>query len=76
MAVEVKATSGKRFLNLDITANEWKAAREKGPHYSLYLVADCLSIKPKIQIINNPYSLYLKRKIAVYPLLYRLTTIG
>jgi len=75
-AVEVKATSGKRFLSVDITSNEWKAAKEKGSQYNLYLVADCLSTKPKIQIINDPYFLYLEKKISVDPLLYRLTMIN
>lgn len=75
-AVEVKATSGKRFLSVDITSNEWKAAKDKGSNYNLYLVADCLSTKPKIQIINDPYLLYLEKKISVDPLLYRLTMIN
>ncbi|HEX7845908.1 MAG TPA: DUF3883 domain-containing protein [Chitinophagaceae bacterium] len=76
VAVEVKGTSGKRFLSIEITANEWKAAESKADNYYLYLVADCLSKQPKIQVIKNPYSLYLKKQLTIDPLLYRLGLKG
>ncbi len=72
IAVEVKATSGKRFLNVEITAGEWNAAEKKGPHYNLYLVADCLGTYPRIQVINNPYSMYLNKQLSLDPIVYRL----
>jgi hypothetical protein len=72
IAIEVKGTSGKRFLSIDITAGEWGAAQKIASNYRLYLVADCLSIKPQIQVINNPYSLFLKRKLSLTPIAYRL----
>ncbi len=72
VAVEVKGTSGKRFKTLEITSNEWSAAEKKREHYNLYLVADCLSSEPLIHIINNPYKLYLEKKISIYPTNYRM----
>jgi hypothetical protein len=72
VAVEVKGTSGKRFLNVDITAGEWNAAREKGANYHLYLVADCLSKEPRIQVVTNPYRMYLRKQLSIDPILYRL----
>lgn len=72
IAVEVKGTSGKRFLSIDITAGEWDAAQKKGSNYRLYLVADCLSKKPQIQVIINPYSLFLKKQFSIKPIAYRL----
>ncbi len=76
IAVEVKGTSGKRFRNLEITAGEWKAAEDKRENYNLYLVADCLSTKPLVQVIHNPYELYLKKKIYLMPTGYRMAFNG
>jgi hypothetical protein len=76
VAVEVKGTSGKRFLNVEVTSREWEAAEKVGAQYNLYLVADCLSTAPKIQIINNPYSLYQNNQLLVEPLAYRLRMIS
>lgn len=72
IAVEVKGTSGKRFRNLEITAGEWKAAEDKRENYNLYLVADCLGEKPMVQVISNPYELYLNKKISLMPTGYRM----
>jgi len=75
IAIEVKGTSGKRFLNVDLTAGEWNAAKAKGPDYKLYLVADCLSKQPKIQVINNIYDLYQRNKIFLEPTVYKMSLI-
>lgn len=72
ISVEVKGTSGKRFLSVDVTKREWEAAETHGENYKLYLVADCLSKTPKIQIISNPYGLYLSKRLSVTPINYRL----
>jgi hypothetical protein len=72
VAVEVKGTSGKRFPSIDITFQEWNAAKDQGEYYRIYLVADCLSKSPKIQVIANPYELYLNKKISLQPIAYRL----
>lgn len=70
--IEVKGTAGKAFLNVEVTRNEWNACEAKGHNYSLYLVADCLSTQPKIQIIENPFLLYQQKKLNLEPLIYRL----
>jgi hypothetical protein len=76
IAIEVKGTSAKRFPSIDITAGEWEAAKNLGPNYNIYLVADCLSKSPKIQVINNPYSLFTENKISLKPLAFRLELTG
>jgi len=45
VAVEVKGTSGSLFSNIELTAQEWKAAQSLGDRYWLYLVTDCLNIQ-------------------------------
>jgi len=69
IAVEVKASGGPAFPSVEITANEWAAAVEKGEDYRLYLVADVRSEKPKIQAIQNPAA---QPDIEAEPLIWRL----
>lgn len=73
VAVEVKGTSGKRFRNVEITAGEWKAAEQKRNNYHLYLVADCLGVRPLVQVITDPFELFLHKKITLTPTGYRAT---
>ncbi len=42
---------------VDITANEWRAARDpaRRDQYRIYLVRKALSEKPVIEILKNPY---------------------
>jgi len=67
---EVKGTSGQRFLSFDLTANELTASKEKGDQYRLILVAECLSANPKIQVISNPYKLYVDGSAFLEPSVY------
>lgn len=57
IAVEVKATSGSRFASIEITENEWSAAREMKERFCLLLVSNVKSLKPAIQVIWDPASL-------------------
>jgi hypothetical protein len=72
MAIEVKGTSAAAFTNVELTENEWNAARKLGVRYELYLVADCLSLSPKIQVVQNPAKLADMGKLDVTPVRWRL----
>jgi hypothetical protein len=52
--VEVKGTVGAAFTTIDLTANEMRAAREHGDSYWIFLVANCLTDRARIQRICNP----------------------
>ena len=52
--VEVKGTVGGAFNTIDFTAGEFRAAQEHGDEYWIYLVANCLTDRPRIQRIRNP----------------------
>ena len=54
ICIEVKSTSAKSFLNFIMTTNEVECAKKIGKNYKIYLVADCFSEKPQMNVINNP----------------------
>lgn len=37
-----------------MTANEVECAKRIGKNYKIYLVADCLSEQPQMNVIDNP----------------------
>jgi Protein NO VEIN, C-terminal len=73
---EVKATNGKRFPAIEITANEWAAAERLGSAYNLVLVAECESRAPVIQVINDPWGLLQQQRLVIEPVVYRLVRVG
>ncbi|MDA1095448.1 MAG: DUF3883 domain-containing protein [Acidobacteria bacterium] len=70
-AVEVKGTTGSYFPAIELTINEWRAAKELGERFSLYLVANCEGALPCVQVIRNPASLVAAGQADVSPLLLR-----
>ncbi len=74
--IEVKGTSGPKFPNIEITAQEWSAATQYRRSYWLYLVVHCLSKKPVIQMIKDPFGISRDGKFSLYPLLWRLELNG
>lgn len=52
--VEVKGTVGGAFTSIDLTANEMRAAQKHGSEYWIFLVANCLTDRPRIQRICAP----------------------
>jgi hypothetical protein len=56
-AVEVKGTAAAAFTSIELTDGEWTAARKLRNRYRLFLVAECLSIKPKIQEVLDAATL-------------------
>lgn len=66
-AVEVKGTNALRFLSVEITANEWRAAGAMRELYWLYLVADCSSQRPIIDRIQDPVGRAEANEFSVQP---------
>ncbi|WP_196888432.1 DUF3883 domain-containing protein [Aureivirga sp. CE67] len=54
IAIEVKSTTGKVFKNFIMTINEINAAKKIKENYFIYLVSDCMSKSPKLNILKNP----------------------
>ncbi|MFC3802788.1 DUF3883 domain-containing protein [Cohnella sp. GCM10012308] len=73
ICIEVKGTTSKAFLSFNITINEWMAAERERDNYFIYLVAECFSAFPSIQVIKNPFELC--KDWSLKPLAYRVTLI-
>ena len=72
-AIEVKGTTAAKFPTLEITANEWIAAEALRERYWLYLVADCLSLRPRIQKLQDPFGKVTAGTYSVAPLVWRFS---
>ncbi len=72
IAVEVKGTGGSSFPNIELTAGEWKAAKELRERYALFLVANCRSREPSIQKIWDPVRLYESGHLNATPMTWRI----
>lgn len=73
-AIEVKGTGGAAFPSVELTKNEWDAAQRLGERYQLFLVADCLGLSPKIQIVENPAEIVGKGLLSIEPVRWRLAS--
>jgi hypothetical protein len=72
-AIEVKGTTGAKFPTLEITANEWIAAEALRERYWLYLVADCISLRPRIQKLQDPFGKVSAGMYSIAPLVWRFS---
>ena len=71
-AIEVKGTGANAFTSVELTENEWNAARKLGKRYRLFLVAECLGASPKIQVVKNPAELADRGELIISPVRWRL----
>ena len=72
-AIEVKGTSGSKFPTIEITANEWAAAQGLRRRFWLYLVAECLGSRPRIQKLQDPFAKVAAGVYTVEPLVWRFS---
>jgi hypothetical protein len=72
IAVEVKGTTGGIFQSIELTAQEWNAAKNKRHHFWLVLVANCLSSQPKVSLIRDPFTQFEAGMIEVEPVVWRI----
>jgi hypothetical protein len=72
--IEVKASIGKVISTVDITANEWAAAKHEQhkDRYHLYFVTEALSKTPRIEILKGPYAYVTSGQLALDPSVYQL----
>ncbi|MBH72197.1 MAG: hypothetical protein CMM57_00715 [Rhodospirillaceae bacterium] len=73
ICVEVKSSQSKSISGIELTRNEWKAAKDQGANYKLALVAQCLSLKPIIQFIDDPFAAATAGKIDLQPTRFELS---
>lgn len=71
VAVEVKSTVVRSFLSIELTANEWKAAEEKGVNYRLALVADVDGKSPRVGFLNDPFKRVADGEASVEPAVFK-----
>jgi hypothetical protein len=72
-AVEVKATTASMFLNFQLAAGELSAAKDLGEKYWVYLVSDCLTARPRLQVVNDPAGLLVQGLLRAEPLSWNIT---
>jgi hypothetical protein len=71
--IEVKSTKGNTINQLEITSNEWEAAKKEGEKYFIYLVNNALNEKIKVfEKINNPAKLVDDNSIDISTSVYEL----
>jgi len=71
--IEVKSTKGNAINQLDITRNEWEAAKKEKDNYFIYLVNNALNEKKKVfEIIQNPFKLVEEKKIDISTAVFEL----
>ncbi len=70
--VEVKGTIAGAFTSLELTSGEMRAAKAHGDGYWLYLVAGCLTDRPKVQAVSNPGAVLAAGIWTAVPAVYRV----
>jgi hypothetical protein len=72
--IEVKSSIGKVISTVDITANEWAAARHNlhKNKYHLYFVTEALTKTPSIEILKAPHTYVDSGELALDPSVYQL----
>jgi hypothetical protein len=72
--IEVKSSIGKRVSCVNLTGNEWDAARklERQDHYYIYVVTGALSSIPNIERLRNPASYVCEGQLVCSPIAYSL----
>jgi len=71
--VEVKGTSGTGMISLEMTANEWEAAKREGSNYKLLLVSEALAGHSKVDVIDGPAGLLKSGDLVVQPSTWRIS---
>ncbi|MBI9055477.1 MAG: DUF3883 domain-containing protein [Bacteroidales bacterium] len=69
--IEVKATTAKKFPYFNLTINELNSAKQFDNYY-IYLVSECLTENPKIEIVENPFKGESVNKFSVEPIAFKV----
>jgi hypothetical protein len=76
VCVEVKGTTGASFSSVDVTAQEWAQAKERGGSYHLHLVSRVLTDKPKFRVLADPWSAHQAGRLTASPATWELRVAG
>ncbi len=76
VCVEVKGSATDRFYNFELTQNELEQLHQHKDRYHFYLVANCLSPHPVIQIIDDMAERLARQSAQVTALTYRLELLA
>lgn len=68
VCIEVKSTTAKKFPYFYLTINEYNASQIADLYY-IYLVSDCRSSKPKIEILSNPF---MRNDFKIEPIAFKV----
>lgn len=68
VCIEVKSTTGKKFPYFHLTINEYNASQQNELYY-IYLVSNCKSKNPKIEILENPF---IKDNFKLEPIVFKV----
>jgi hypothetical protein len=60
------------FQSIELTAQEWNAAKDKRRHFWLVLVANYLSSQPKVSLIQDPFAQFEEGVIDAEPVVWRI----
>jgi hypothetical protein len=72
--IEVKSSVGKVVTCVNLTANEWEAARDaaRRDRYCIYIVTNALSASPSIERLRNPASYIDGRQLSCEAIMFEL----
>ena len=71
--VEVKGTTAARFSSLEITSNEWEAAKKHRGDYQIALVVNAMNGKEALRYLEDPFEYFNQPSYCVEPSRYRIS---
>lgn len=66
--IEVKSTIANEKTFFNLSYNEWQLMKLKSENYWIYRVYNVGTLESKIEIIRNPYKLFIDGKISANPI--------
>jgi hypothetical protein len=75
ICIEVKSTKGRTMTSVELTRNEWVAAKDpkRKANYYIYLVSNALAAQPKIEVLRDPHSHVEADKLSISASVYELS---
>ncbi|MCH2277007.1 DUF3578 domain-containing protein [Thalassospira sp.] len=73
ICIEVKSTTGNTITNVELTANEWRAAENEGKKYKIYLVTKALKASPIIEVLEDPCAYVSQGQLKIETAVFKLS---
>ena len=71
--IEVKGTTAARFSSIEITSNEWEAAKKHRGDYQIALVVNAMTGRVALQYLEDPFEYFNQSGYGVEPSRYRIS---